>query len=82
MLAIIASCEAIFDAQAEVYIKKLASLLASKLKKSIFVVACYIKARMQVLVLRFVSLCIKGTRLTWRSAVLDDGAVTPRMHDY
>ena len=79
---IIATCEAIFDTEAEVYIKRLASLLATKWKKSYSVVACYIRARMQVAILRSVSLCIRGTRLKWRSAVLDDGAGIPRMHDY
>ena len=62
---IIATCEAIFDTEAEVYIKRLASLLATKWKKSSSVVACYIRARMQVAILRSVSLCIRGTRLKW-----------------
>ena len=78
---VIATCEAIFDIEAEVYIKKLASLLAHKWKKSYSVIACYIRARMQVAILRSVSLCIRGTRLKWRSAVIDDGAGIPRLQE-
>jgi hypothetical protein len=48
---VIATCEAIFDIEAEVYIKKLASLLAHKWKKGYSVIACYIRARMQVAIL-------------------------------
>ena len=78
---VIATCEAIFDIEAEVYIKKLASLLAHKWKKGYSVIACYIRARMQVAILRSVSLCIRGTRMKWRSAVIDDGAGIPRLID-
>ena len=78
---VIATCEAIFDIEAEVYIKKLASLLAHKWKKGYSVIACYIRARMQVAILRSVSLCIRGTRMKWRSAVIDDGAGIPRLQD-
>ena len=74
---VIAACEAIFDIEAEVYIKKLASLLAHKWKKGYSVIACYIRARMQVAILRSVSLCIRGTRMKWRSTVIDDGAGIP-----
>ena len=77
----IATCEAIFDIEAEVYIKNLASLLAHKWKKGHSVIACYIRAIMQVAILRSVSLCIRGTRMKWRSAVIDDGAGIPRLQD-
>ena len=81
IIFILATCEPVFDFEAAVYIKKLASLLAHKWKKSYSVIACYIRARMQVAILRSVSLCIRGTRLKWRSAVIDDGAGIPRLQE-
>ena len=78
---VVATCEAIFDSEAEVYIKKLASLLAHKWKKSYSTIVCYIRARMQVAILRSVSLCIRGTRYKWRSAALDDGAGIPTLYE-
>ena len=38
---VIATCETIFDIEAEVYIKKLASRLSHKWKKGYSVIACY-----------------------------------------
>ena len=78
---VVATCEAIFDSEAEVYIKKLASLLAQKWKKSYSTIVCNIRARMQVAILRSVSLCIRGTRYKWRSAALDDGAGIPTLYE-
>jgi len=74
---ILATCEAIFDHEAIVYMKRLATLLASKWSKHYSQIYGWLKARMQVCVLRSVSLCIRGSRTHWRGAGIEDGAQIP-----
>ena len=71
---IIASCEGIFDHQAMVDMKRLSTLLASKWEKSYSLVHGWLKARMQVCILRSVSLCIRESRTKWRGAGIEHGA--------
>ena len=74
---ILAKCEAIFDHEAIVYMKRLATLLAIKWSKHYSQIYGWLKARMQVCILRSVSLCIRGSRTHWRGAVIEDGAQIP-----
>ena len=73
---IIASCEAIFDTEAEVYFKRLATILSKKWDSSYSQALCYIRARMQICIMRSVSLCLRGSRTKWRGAgIIDDAAI-------
>ena len=74
---IIASCEAIFESEAEVYFKRLATILSKKWKSSYSHALCYIRARMQICIMRSVSLCIRGSRTKWRGAGITDHAAIP-----
>ena len=74
---ILATCEAIFDHEAIVYMKRLATLLATKWSKHYSQIYGWLKARMQVCILRSVSLCIRGSRTHWRGAGIEDGAQIP-----
>ena len=74
---IIATCEAIFDKEAEVYMKRLATLLSKKWKSCYSRAVCYIRARMQICIHRSVSLCIRGSRTKWRGAGIIDSAAIP-----
>ena len=56
---IIASCEALFDKEAEVYF---ATIFSKKWKSSYSQAITFIKARMQMCILRSVSLCLRGSR--------------------
>ena len=74
---IIATYEAIFDKEAEVYMKMLATLLSKKWKSCYSRAVCYIRARMQICIHRSVSLCIRGSRTKWRGAGIIDSAAIP-----
>jgi hypothetical protein len=74
---IIASCEAIFDCEAEVYFKRLATILSKKWDSSYSHALSYIRARMQICIMRSVSLCIRGCRTKWRGAGIVDYAAIP-----
>ena len=71
---VIATCEAIFDHEAEVYLKKISALLSSKWETPYSQIHGWVKARMQVCILRSVSLCIRGSRTKWRGAGIEHGA--------
>ena len=74
---ILATCEGIFDHEAIVYMKRLATLLATKWSKNYSQIYGWLKARMQVCILRSVSLCLRGSRTQWRGAGIEDGAQIP-----
>ena len=74
---IIASCEAIFDCEAEVYFKRLATILSKKWDSSYSHALSYIRARMQICIMRSVSLCMRGCRTKWRGAGIVDYAAIP-----
>ena len=73
-IPVIATCEAIFDHEAEVYFKKMSALLSSKWGTPYSQIHVWVKARMQVCILRSVSLCIRGSRTKWRGAGIEHGA--------
>ena len=64
---IIATCDAVFDKEAEIYFKRLAVHLSQKWKSNYSVTLGFIRARMQLCILRSVSLCLRGSRTKWRS---------------
>ena len=74
---IIASCEAIFDNKAEVYLKRLATILSKKWDSCYSRVLCYVRARMQICIIRSVSLCLRGSRTKWKGAGFVDHASIP-----
>ena len=59
---VIATCDGIFDHEATAYMKRLSTLLSSKWNQNYSQVHGWLKARMQVCILRSVSLCIRGSR--------------------
>ena len=77
---ILATCDAVFDREAETYFKRLAVHLSNKWNSSYSVTLSFIRARMQVCILRSVSLCIRGSRTKWRGAGVEDGAAIPKFN--
>ena len=75
----IATCDAILDVEAEHYIKRLSSHLAEKWGKSYSGVIGWVRARIQVCILRSVSVCLRGSRIKWTSSMIEDGSAMPRL---
>ena len=76
---IIATCDAVFDKDSELYFKRMAIHLSKKWE-SIYEYSQtlgYLRARMQVCILRSVSLCLRGSRTKWRGAGIQDVASLP-----
>ena len=74
---IIATAEAIFDKEAKIYMKRLPTVLSKKWNSSCPQALCYIRARMQICILRSVSLCLRGSRTKWKGAGITDSASIP-----
>ena len=62
---ILATCDAVFDKDAEIYIKRMGVHLSKKWKMQHSKTVGFIRARMQTCILRSVSLCIRGSRTKW-----------------
>ena len=77
---IIATCDAVFDKEAELYIKRLSAHLSKKWDSSYAHTVGFIRARMQICILRSVSLCLRGSRTKWRGAGVEDAAALPRFN--
>ena len=73
----LSTCEAIFDHEAIVYLKKLSNLLSSKWDTSYSQVRGLLKAKLQIYILRSVSFYIRGSRTKWRGAGIEHGAQIP-----
>ena len=73
----IATCDAILDVEAEHYIKRLSSHLAEKWGKSYSGVIGWVRSRIQVCILRSVSVCLRGSRIIWTSSMIEDGSAMP-----
>ena len=78
----IATCDAILDVEAEHYIKRLGSYLSEKWDKSYSVVNGWIRARIQVYILRSASLCLRGSRTKWSSCMIEGGSAMPSLENY
>ena len=74
---VIASCEAILDNEAEIYVKRLATIMSKNWKTSYSRVLSYVRARFQICIIRSVSLCLRGSRTKWRGAGFVDHAAIP-----
>ena len=77
----IASCDAIFDTEAEHYVRRLSSQIADKWGKSYSQVIGWVRAKMQICILSSISLCLRGSRKKWVSSIIDDGAAIPSMEE-
>jgi len=70
---ILATCDAVFDNEAENYFKRMAVHLSKKWDSNYSQTISYVRARMQICILRSTSLCLRGCRTKWRGAGLEDG---------
>ena len=75
----IATCNAVLDKEAESYIKRLALFLSKKWSCHNARACGWLRARLQICILRSVSLCIRGSRTKWRGAGVEDGLGIPRL---
>ena len=78
---IIATCEGIFDREADAYVKRLAFHLSKKWEKSLSQSIFWVRARLQMCILRSVSNCFRGSRTKWRGGNVEDGAAMPFISD-
>jgi hypothetical protein len=76
---IIATCDAILDREAESYLKQLAVHLSKKWKSPFSHTVGWLRARLQICILRSVSLCIRGCRTKWRGAGALGSAAIPQI---
>ena len=72
-------CDAILNVEAEYYIKRLSSHLAEKWGKSYSGVIGWVRARVQVCILRSVSVCLRGSRIKWTYSMIEDASAMPRL---
>ena len=77
----IATCDAILDSEAEHYVKRLSSYVAEKWGKSYSQVTGWVRAKIQICILRSVSLCLRGSRKKWVSSLIEDGAAMPHFEE-
>ena len=78
---IIATCEGILDREAEAYVKRLAHHLSKKWGKSSSKTIFWVRARMQMCILRSVSNCLRGSRIKWKGGNVEDGAAIPSFQE-
>ena len=75
----IATCDAILDREAEGYLKRLAILLSEKWDCPYSRMIGWVRARIQICILRSASLCFRGSRSKLRGAGIEDSAATLKM---
>ena len=78
---IIATCEGIFENEAITYFKRLSALLSEKWKKPYSQVVGWVRARIQLCIIRSISLCLRGSRTKWLGVIWEDGAGMPIVKD-
>jgi hypothetical protein len=76
----IATCDAVLERNAENYLKRLAIHLSKKWKSSYPSTMGWLRARMQICIIRSVSLCFRGSRTKWRGIGVEDSAALPRVN--
>jgi hypothetical protein len=74
---IIATCEGILDREAEAYVRRLAFHLSKRWEKSYSQTVFWVRARLQICILKSVSNCFRGSRTKWRGGNVEDGAAMP-----
>ena len=62
---IIASCDAVLDREAAIYIKQLGVYVLKKWKSQYSNTVNWLRARLQMFILRSVSLCLSGFKTKW-----------------
>ena len=71
----VTSVDGLLHREAEHFLKRMATCVASKWKKSYAQTCGYIRARLSFAIIRAASLCLRGSRVKWRSGLgFDDGA--------
>ena len=75
----VVTCDAILDIEAEHYVKRLSSILSEKWDKKCSVVISWVRAKIQISMLRSVSLCLRGSGTKWCSSFVEDGAAVPHL---
>ena len=69
------SVDELLHQEAEHFLKRMATSVASKWKKFNAQTCGYIRARLSFAIIRAASLCLKGSRVKWRSGLgFEDGA--------
>ena len=76
---VLATCEGILDREAEAYAKKLAQRLSRRWEKNYSQTVFWVRARIQICILRSVSNCFQGSRRKWKGGNIEDGAGIPNM---
>ena len=76
---IIATCEGILDREAEAYVKRLAHHLSRKWEKTYSKMIFWVRARIQMCILRSVSNCLRGSRTKWKGGNVEDAAGLPHL---
>ena len=67
------SVDGLLHRKAEHFIKGMAACVASKRKKSNAQTCGYIRARLSFAIIRAASLCLRGSRVKWRSGLGFEG---------
>ena len=71
----VTSVDGFLHREAEHFLKRMATYVASKWKKSYAQTCGYIRARLSFAIIRAASLCLRGSRVKWRSGLgFEDGA--------
>ena len=71
----VSSVDGLLHWEAEHFLKRMATCVASKWKKSYAQICGYIRARLSFAIIRATSLCQRGSRVKWRSGLgFEDGA--------
>jgi hypothetical protein len=78
---VIATCEGILDREADAYVRRLALHISKRWDKGFSQTMFWVRARIQICILRSVSNCFRGSRTKWRGGNIEDGAAMPRIDD-
>ena len=62
----VTSVDGLLHREAEHFLKRMATCVASKWKKSYAQTCGYIRARLSFAIIRAASLCLRGSRVKWR----------------
>ena len=78
---VLATCEGILDREVEAYAKRLAQHLSRWWEKNYSQTVFWVRARIQICILRSVSNCFRGSRSKWKGGNIEDGAGIPNMNE-
>ena len=72
----VTSVDGLLHWETEHFLKRMATCVASKWKKSYAQTCGYIRARISFAIIRAASLCLKGSRVKWRSGLGFEGGAS------